>query len=158
MTRGSLSRSTAWVVATWLGCGLAPKAPGTVGTLGAIPLYWLVARWGPPAVGATALVVTLVGVWAASWVARELGNEDPQVVVVDEVAGMLITMLPMAAWSWRAVAIGVVLFRLLDITKPWPIRAFERLPGGWGVVMDDVAAGVIGAGVMAVLRVTGVLA
>ena len=158
MIRGSVPRSTAWVVATWFGCGLAPKAPGTVGTLGAIPLYWLVARWGPPGVGATALGVTLVGVWAASQVARELGNEDPQVVVVDEVAGMLITMLPMAAWSWRAVAVGVVLFRLLDITKPWPIRACERLPGGGGGVMDDVAAGVIGAGVMAALRVTGVLA
>ncbi|MGO9832867.1 MAG: phosphatidylglycerophosphatase A [Polyangiaceae bacterium] len=157
MTDGPVSRRAAWVIGTWFGCGLAPKAPGTVGTLGAIPLYWLVARWGPAGVGATAVGVTLAGVWAASVIVRELGNKDPQVVVVDEVAGMLITMLPMAAWSWRAVAIGVLLFRLLDITKPWPIRAFERLPGGWGVVMDDVAAGVVGACVMAMLRVRGVL-
>jgi phosphatidylglycerophosphatase A len=151
------ARRAAWVVATWFGCGLAPKAPGTVGTLGALPLYWLVARWGPAGVGVAALGVTLVGVWAASLVARELADEDPQVVVVDEVAGMLITMLPMAGWSWRAVAAGVFLFRLFDILKPWPIRKLERLPGGWGVVMDDVAAGVLGAGVMAALRAAGVL-
>jgi phosphatidylglycerophosphatase A len=147
----------AWVVATWFGCGLAPKAPGTVGTLGAIPLYWLALRGGRAGVGLTALAVTLTGVWAASVVARELAKEDPQVVVVDEVAGTLITMLPMAAWSWRAVVAGVLLFRLFDILKPWPIRKLERLPGGWGVVMDDVGAGVLGAAVMAVLRYSRVL-
>jgi phosphatidylglycerophosphatase A len=108
-------------------------------------------------VGATALGVTLAGVWAASVVVRELANEDPQVVVVDEVAGTLITLLPMAAWSWRAVVVGVFLFRLFDIVKPWPIRKLERLPGGWGVVMDDVGAGVLGAVVMGILRYVRVL-
>jgi phosphatidylglycerophosphatase A len=151
------TRKAAWVVATWFGCGLAPRAPGTVGTLGALPLYWLVARWGPAGVGATALGVTLAGVWAASVVVRELADEDPQVVVVDEVAGTLITMLPMAAWSWRAVVVGVFLFRLFDIVKPWPIRKLERLPGGWGVVMDDVGAGILGAAVMGMLRYVRVL-
>jgi len=151
------ARKAAWVVATWFGCGFAPKAPGTVGTLGALPLYWLVARWGPAGVGATALSVTLAGVWAASVVVRELADEDPQVVVVDEVAGTLITLLPMAAWSWRAVVVGVLLFRLFDIVKPWPIRKLERLPGGWGVVMDDVGAGVLGAAVMGILRHARVL-
>jgi phosphatidylglycerophosphatase A len=155
MNRGV--RGVAWVVATWFGCGLAPKAPGTVGTLGAIPLYWLALRGGRAGVGLTALVVTLAGVWAASVVARELAKDDPQVVVVDEVVGTLITMLPMAAWSWRAVVAGVLLFRLFDILKPWPIRKLERLPGGWGVVMDDVGAGVLGAAVMAVLRYARVL-
>ena len=151
------ARGVAWVIATWFGCGLAPRAPGTVGTLGAIPLYWLALRGGRAGVGVTALAVTLAGVWAASVVARELADEDPQVVVVDEVAGTLITMLPMAAWSWRAVVVGVLLFRFFDILKPWPIRKLERLPGGWGVVMDDVAAGVLGAAVMAVLRYARVL-
>ncbi len=128
-----------------------------MGTLGALPLYWLVARWGPAGVGAAALGVTLAGVWAASVVVRELADEDPQVVVVDEVAGTLITLLPMAAWSWRAVVVGVFLFRLFDIVKPWPIRKLERLPGGWGVVMDDVGAGVLGAAVMGMLRYARVL-
>jgi len=152
-----MSRRVAWVIATWLGCGRVPVAPGTAGSLGALPLYWLVLRWGRLGVGVTAIVVTLVGVWAASVVVRELANKDPQVVVVDEVAGMLITMLPVAAWSWRAVVTGFVLFRLLDMTKPGPIRALERLPGGWGVVMDDVGAGVAGAAIMAVLRAVGFL-
>jgi phosphatidylglycerophosphatase A len=153
-----MNRKMAWAIATWFGCGLVPKAPGTAGSLGALPLYWLVVRWGHAGVGITALGVTLVGVWAATVVVRELANKDPQVVVVDEVAGMLITMLPTEGWSWRGVAVGFFIFRFLDVTKPWPIHKFERMKEGWGVVMDDVAAGVVGAGVMEVLRLTGLLA
>ncbi len=147
----------AWAVATWFGCGLVPKAPGTMGTLGAIPLYLLVAPLGRGAVGAAAAGVTVIGVWSASVVAREIGRKDPQVVVVDEVAGMLVTMLPVLHPSWVAIAIGFALFRLLDVTKPWPIRRIEGLPGGWGIVMDDVAAGALGAGGMAALGAAGVL-
>jgi phosphatidylglycerophosphatase A len=121
-----------------------------VGTLGAVPLYLLVARWGHAGVALAAVVVTFVGVWAASVVAREVRTKDPQIVVVDEVAGLLVTMLPVEP-SWRSVAAGFVVFRLLDMTKPGPIRRLEALPGGWGIMMDDVAAGVAGAGVMAVL-------
>jgi phosphatidylglycerophosphatase A len=153
----TLRRSAAWTLATWFGCGLAPYAPGTVGALGAIPLYWLAIRGGRAGVGAAAVAVTLVGVWAASVVARELGKKDPQLVVVDEVAGMLVTMLPMELLSWRAVAVGFVLFRVLDIAKPWPVRDFERFPGGWGIVLDDVVAGVIGAAAMAALRAVKLL-
>jgi phosphatidylglycerophosphatase A len=148
---------TAWTIGTWFGCGLVPRAPGTVGTLGAIPLYLLVARAGRPWVGVTALMVTLLGVWASSVVARDLGKKDPQVVVVDEVAGLLVTLLPMRQVSWLAVVIGFVLFRTLDIIKPWPVRRFEALPGGWGIVLDDVAAGVFAAAVMALLRLAAVL-
>ncbi len=153
----ALLRRLAWVIATWFGCGFFPVAPGTMGSLGAIPLYWLVIRGGRAGVGAAAVVVTLVGVWAASVVARELGRKDPQVVVVDEVAGMLLTMLPMAHLSWLAVAVGFVVFRALDMAKPWPIRALEKLPGGWGIVLDDVAAGVVGAGVLWGLAAAGLL-
>jgi phosphatidylglycerophosphatase A len=147
----------AWALATWFGCGKVPKAPGTMGTLGAIPLYLLAARAGQGWVFAAALVVTGAGVWAASVVARELGRKDPQVVVIDEVAGLMVTMLPMHHVSWLALGIGFVLFRAFDIVKPWPVRRFEDLPSGWGIVMDDVAAGVLGAGVMVLLRVTEVL-
>jgi phosphatidylglycerophosphatase A len=151
------ARNAAWAIATWFGCGLVPRAPGTAGALGAIPLYWLAIRGGRGGVGATAIVVTLAGVWASSLVARELGKKDPQLVVVDEVAGMLVTMLPVGELSWRAVAVGFVVFRVLDVTKPWPIRRFERLPGGWGIVLDDVVAGVFGATVLTALRAARLL-
>ncbi len=147
----------AWAIATWFGCGMAPKAPGTVGALGAIPLYLLAARGGRAGVGVAAVAITAIGVWAATVVARDLGKKDPQIVVVDEVAGMLVTMLPMAHVSWRAVLCGFLLFRLFDITKPWPVRRFEALPEGWGIVMDDVVAGGFGACVMAGLHAAGAL-
>src|SRR4029077_7450638 len=118
-------RAAACVIATWFGCGRVPRAPGTVGTLGAIPLYLLVLRGaGPGGVGVAACVITLVGVWAASVVAYEMRQKDPQIVVVDEVAGLLVATLPVGELSWRAVAVGFLLFRLLDIAKPWPVREF----------------------------------
>jgi phosphatidylglycerophosphatase A len=140
--------AVAWTLATWFGCGRVPKAPGTAGTVGAIPLYLLLARTGRPGVGIAAMVATFVGVWAASVVARELASKDPQVVVIDEVAGFLVTMVPVRVVSWQAVLSGFVLFRALDSLKPWPIRSAEKLPGGWGIVLDDVVAGVFGAAAM----------
>jgi phosphatidylglycerophosphatase A len=153
----SVRRNAAWVLATWFGCGLSPRAPGTAGALGAIPLYWLAVRGGRAGVAGAAVAITLAGVWAASAVARELGKKDPQIVVVDEVAGMLVTMLPMGELSWRAVAVGFGVFRLLDITKPWPVRDFERFPGGWGIVLDDVVAGALGAAALAAMRAAKLL-
>jgi phosphatidylglycerophosphatase A len=150
-------RSLAWALATWFGCGLVPIAPGTVGTLGAIPLYWLAVRGGSAVVAGVAVLVTFAGIWAASVVSREIGKKDPGIVVVDEVAGMLVTMIPAGAFSWPTVAAGFALFRMLDITKPWPIRALERLPTGWGIVLDDIAAGALGAAVLAALRAARVL-
>src|SRR5262249_29166807 len=98
-------RPVAWTLATWFGCGCIPRAPGTAGAIGAIPLYLAAAHaGGRTAVALTACVVTLAGVWAASVVAREVGKKDPQIVVIDEVAGMLVTMLPANEPSWRAVA------------------------------------------------------
>jgi phosphatidylglycerophosphatase A len=149
-----LRRTLARLLATWFGCGLAPKGPGTFGTLGAIPVYVLAARWGLVGVGAAAAAVILAGVWSASVVARDLGVKDPQIVVIDEVAGFLVTMLGTRV-SLQAVLAGFVLFRLFDITKPWPIRRIERLPSGWGIVLDDVAAGVLAAAGMWLLRALG---
>jgi phosphatidylglycerophosphatase A len=149
----------AWTLATWFGCGAVPKAPGTMGTLGAIPLYLLVARaWGTPGVAVVTLAVTAAGIWAGSVVAHELGRDDPQVVVIDEVAGFFVTMLPMRHVSWGALVAGFLLFRLLDMVKPWPVRRFEELPGGWGIVLDDVAAGLMGAAIMAALHAAEVIA
>jgi phosphatidylglycerophosphatase A len=147
----------AWVIATWFGCGLVPKGPGTAGALGAIPLYALVVHGGRVGVGLTASIVALAGVWAGGVVARESNSLDPQFIVVDEVAGMLVTMIPMPNLSWRAVGLGFVLFRFFDIVKPWPVRWFEKFPGGWGIVLDDVVAGALGAIVLAGARALGAL-
>jgi phosphatidylglycerophosphatase A len=129
-----------------------------MGTLGAVPLYLLLARaGGAPAVAGAALVATVVGVWAASVVATDLGAKDPQVVVIDEVAGLLVTMTTARDVSWPTVISGFVLFRVFDMTKPWPIRKVERLPSGWGIVLDDVAAGMMAAAVLAGLRAARVV-
>ncbi len=150
-------RRFAWVLATWFGCGLVPRAPGTMGALGAVPLYLLASQGGRLGVAMAAAVVTAIGVWSASVVARELRSKDPQIVVIDEVAGMMVTMLAAGAASWPAVILGFLLFRLFDIIKPWPIRRVERLPGGWGIVMDDVVAGFMSAALLAAIRVSGAM-
>jgi phosphatidylglycerophosphatase A len=104
---------------------------------------------------ATAAIVTALGVWSAAVVVARTGSSDPQRVVIDEVAGVLFT-LAAAPPSWVAVAAGVVLFRVFDQIKPWPAYLAERaLPGGWGVVFDDVFAGAWGAAAVAVLARMG---
>jgi len=149
--------SLAHVLATWFGCGHVPYAPGTAGTLGAVPLYLLLRPLGHHAVFAASMVITAVGIWAAEIVAKDLGTKDPQIVVIDEVAGVLLT-LSVAPPTWAALAAGVVLFRVFDQWKPWPARTAERkLPGGWGIVLDDVAAGVWGAAGVLGLHALGVI-
>ena len=138
----------AHVIGVWFGCGHVPYAPGHSGTIGTIPLYLLVRPHGPIAVAATALAVTAVGIWAAGRVERRLGIKDPQIVCVDEVAGVLVTWIA-APPTWRALIVGGLLFRLFDQIKPWPARAAERLPGGLGVMLDDIVAGAWGAAVVA---------
>lgn len=131
----------AYVLAIWFGCGRVPIAPGTAGTLGALPLYWLLHELGALGILCGALVIVAIGVWAATHVARTRAEHDPQIVVIDEVAGMLVALVPSSGgWS---VAIGFIAFRIFDQWKPWPANVCEaRLPDGWGIVMDDVAAGV----------------
>lgn len=145
---------TAHVLAVWFGCGHVPVAPGTAGTLGAIPLYLLVRPLGLVAVAATALVVTVVGLWAAGHVERRLGTKDPQIVCIDEVAGVFVTWLAAPPTTWGLIA-GVVLFRIFDQWKPWPARAAERMGGGRGVMLDDVVAGAWGAGLLVIARTVG---
>ena len=146
----------AWVLSLWFGCGLVPYAPGTAGTLGALPLYVLVRPHGIFALAAAAIAVTALGVWSSSRVARATGLHDPQFVCVDEVAGVLVTWLA-APEGWMGTLAGFVLFRLFDWLKPYPARALERLPGGLGIVCDDLAAGVWGAAALLALRATGLI-
>ena len=144
----------AYILALWFGCGRFPKMPGTAGTIGALPFYVLLAQGGPFLVAAGALVAILVGVWAATQVVRATGLPDPQIVCIDEVAGVLVT-LAAAPFTWQGVLASVVLFRLFDQWKPWPARRAERLRAGWGVVMDDVFAGLWGAVVVLGMRASG---
>ena len=146
----------AHVLAVWFGCGHVPVAPGLAGTLGAIPLYLLLRPRGPVVVAVAAVVLTVVGVWAAERVARRLGGKDPQIICIDEVAGVFVTWIAARETTVGLLA-GVVLFRLFDQTKPWPARLAERrLPGGLGIVLDDVAAGLWGAAILLLLRRFGV--
>ena len=108
---------------------------------GALPIYWLARTPGLWGVATAAAVITAIGIWTSSRVAKLSGLKDPQFVCVDEVAGVLITWLG-APSGWRGTIVGLVLFRILDWWKPYPARACERLPGGFGIVLDDVAAGV----------------
>ena len=140
-------------IATWFGCGRSPFAPGTVGTLGALPLFWLLRRVSWPAyLGAWCVLVGL-GVWASDRVSRASGTEDPPEVVIDEVAGVLLALALVRERGLGAKAASVLLFRLFDITKPGPIAAAERLrPPGVGIMADDLVAG-LAAGLLA--RVVG---
>lgn len=154
----------AYLLAIWFGCGLVPRMPGTIGTLGALPLYFLVARWGALAVGITAAGLTAVAVLASGRVVRQLRAKDPQIICIDEVAGVMValtaatsSMSTASPINWPAVVVAVVLFRLLDMTKPWPARGLEQLPGGWGVVLDDVAAGLWAALLVAGARALAIL-
>src|SRR5579859_688371 len=136
----SAADTLAYVLSIWFGCGLMPRAPGTAGTLGALPLYWLLRPAGPVAVALSACLVTVIGIWASDRTARRLGQKDPQIVCIDEAAGVLFTWAAVPPNATGTI-VGFVLFRLADQLKPWPARAAERrLPGGWGIMLDDVCA------------------
>jgi len=146
--------SSLWL-ATWGGCGYFPKGPGTVGSLGGIAVAWLLAGplgWPPAALAAAAVALFLPAVWASNQACRHWQQEDPQRVVVDEVLGQWITLAAAPGLNWKYWAAAFVLFRAFDIWKPFPARAAERLPGGWGIVADDVVAGVYGAVVLFLWR------
>jgi phosphatidylglycerophosphatase A len=137
------------LLATWFGCGLAPKAPGTVGSIGAIPLHLALATLGPIPHAAAVVALTAVGTWASNEVARAEGIEDPQKVVIDEVCGTLIAMGMVSGSSIGIRLLALALFRVFDITKPGPIDSAQRLePPGVGIMADDILAGLV-AGAMA---------
>jgi len=147
-----MKNKLAWAIGTWFGCGFAPIAPGTVGSIGAIiPAVLLshYAGWPGWWFAALAVLATPVSIWAAGVVAIDSGRKDPGLVVVDEVLGQWITLAGASVLDWRTFLIGFLLFRGFDIWKPPPVRQLEKLPGGAGIVADDLMAGVYGALVLA---------
>lgn len=130
------------ILAFGFGAGASPKAPGTMGTLVAIPLYFLLQHLPLFAYVLAVLVITGVGVYICDRCAKELRVHDHSGIVWDEIAGYLITMIAIPMNIYTIVA-GFLLFRLFDILKPWPIRYFDRqMKGGLGIMMDDVVAGI----------------
>ncbi len=155
----------AWAVGTFFGIGLLKPGPGTWGSVAAVLLYGVaiilpVQRPSAPGIGIVVsitpvliaiILATTIGIPAATIVARESGREDPGHVVIDEVAGQWLT-LAVCRPDWPHALLALALFRLFDITKPWPIRKLEALPGGWGIMLDDLAAGFFGLIVLLVIQ------
>ncbi|HXM41439.1 MAG TPA: phosphatidylglycerophosphatase A [Bryobacteraceae bacterium] len=135
-------------VSTWFGCGYSPSAPGTVGSAAAIGTAILIehfAGWRPLWFGTLAVIVTMPAMWAAGETARQAKIKDPQFVVVDEVVGQWLALAGARALNWKAWIAAFALFRLFDIWKPFPVRQLESLPGGVGIVADDLMAGLYAA-------------
>jgi len=142
-----------WVIATWFGCGYSPKAPGTVGSVAAILIAWPLSLIGFNNLGFLALSLAALypAIRAAGTVALEAGLKDPQIVVIDEVLGQWLTLAGALRFNWRTFLFALLLFRFFDILKPPPIRLIERVPGGAGIVLDDMMAGACAALVLFVL-------
>jgi phosphatidylglycerophosphatase A len=151
----------AWVCATFFGAGHLRPGPGTWGSLAALGLWSAGARfiheaWRAPLAVAVTAIVLAIGIPAANRVAREKRDEDPSCVVIDEVAGQMLafTAVPL---HWKALLAAFILFRGFDIVKPPPVRHLERIPGGAGIMLDDVGAGLYALVVMQLLLHFGIL-
>jgi phosphatidylglycerophosphatase A len=139
----------AWLTATFFGAGLLKPGPGTYASIATL-LLWLAAAHTFHPTTATlafgtaiaAILATLIGIPAATIVARESGRKDPGQVVIDEVAGQLFALI-LCPLDWPHAILALILFRAFDIFKPWPIRKLEALPAGTGIMLDDVAAGLL---------------
>ena len=151
----------ATLVATVFGAGRLKPGPGTWGSLATV-MVWALASSRIPVASRTsativaAAAVTLIGIPAATLVARASGLKDPQFVVIDEVAGQLVTLIAVPL-AWKTFLVGLILFRVFDIWKPFPIRRLERLPEGTGIVVDDLGAGLYALAVMHLLLHFGLL-
>lgn len=142
-----MRNKTAWIFATWFGCGFSPIAPGTVGSLAALLIAWPLSQLGFARLHFLVLAFALLypAIKAAGAVASLTARKDPQVVVIDEVLGQWLTLAGALRFDLFTFALAFGLFRLFDIWKPPPIRLIERIPGGAGIVLDDIMAGAYAA-------------
>lgn len=151
----------ATLIATFFGIGRLRPGPGTWGSAATVLLWAFAAHFlrsnvRTPAIVVAAVLVTLVGIPAATQVARAYATKDPQFVVIDEVAGQLIALIAVPL-AWKTFLAGFILFRAFDIVKPPPVRQLEQLPEGTGIVLDDLAAGLYAFAVMQLLLRSGLL-
>lgn len=154
--------SPATWLATWFGCGLLKPAPGTWGTLGALPFGVALLYYGGwPVLALTTILCFIIGLWAARKFDAMVGGHDCSAIVIDEVVGVWIALLPALLHGSFFIAgiyvlLAFLLFRFFDILKPWPVgSADKKLPGAWGVMVDDVFAGIMAAIIIAGVRIAG---
>ncbi len=142
-TKPTPFKSPIQFLAFGFGSGLAPKAPGTFGTLAAVPIYWFIADWSAGWYAAFVIGTALLGIWICGAASRQLGVHDHGGIVWDEFVGYWITMWAIPVdWVW--ILAGFLVFRFYDVVKPWPIRALDRqVGGGFGIMVDDILAGVM---------------
>jgi phosphatidylglycerophosphatase A len=142
-----MSPKVADAIATWFGYGFCPIAPGTAGSLAAVLLAFLANHiwpFHPIWLLLPTAILIFPGIRAADAASKSRGLKDPGIVVVDEVLGQWLTLAGATVFNWKSWLTGFVLFRLFDIWKPFPVRRLEALPGGTGIVADDLLAGVYG--------------
>ena len=145
------------MLAFGFGSGLSPKAPGTMGTLAAIPLWWLLAQLPLSTYLVVVLIAAVAGILICGRAADRLGVHDHGGIVWDEFVGFWIAMAALPV-TWQSLILGFVLFRLFDILKPWPISWLDRrVSGGFGIMIDDVIAGLAAAGVITFLTASGLI-
>jgi phosphatidylglycerophosphatase A len=147
----------ATALSTVFGLGYFRYAPGTLASFVALPLAWVILLgFGPPALAIASVLAFIVGVWSTGLYEARTGKPDPSECVIDEVAGQWLAcaMAPLTPLGFVA---AFVLFRIFDITKLWPVSLGERLPGGWGIMTDDMIAGALSAAIIAILRWRGLL-
>ena len=138
-------KSAAKFLATFFGIGLFPTAPGTLASaVAALVFMFALHGLAWPLYLLLLALLFLAGTAASAVHAAELGNPDPGRIVIDEVCGQLLALAFLPA-AWVPVTVSFVLFRIFDIIKPWPIRRLEKLPGGWGIMVDDIGAGLAAA-------------
>lgn len=138
-------------LALGFGSGLLPKAPGTFGTLAAIPVFLLLAPLSTIYYLSVVIVFSLLGIYLCGYAAKAAGVHDHPAIVWDEIVGFLITMF-MVPISWQSVVVGFVLFRLFDIVKPWPISYLDKhCHGGFGIMIDDIVAGLAALALMHII-------
>jgi phosphatidylglycerophosphatase A len=136
-------KTLAKILSTFFGVGFFPLAPGTAASSAVVLLYYFFLWPLPwPWLAGIILVCFAAGVPASARYAVELGRTDPRTVVIDEVCGQLIALF-LIPFDRAALLLSFLLFRLFDVVKPWPIRRLEKFPGGWGIMADDVAAGLL---------------
>jgi phosphatidylglycerophosphatase A len=146
----NIKRTGIIVISTWFGCGFFPFAPGTIASIATLPLLFLLRNCSLLVRIIVLVSMTSLGIAVSEYAEQIFGEKDPKQVVIDEVTGMLVCCL-FIPFEWRYIGAGFILFRLLDILKPFPVSTAETLKGGFGIIVDDLIAGVMSYGLMFVL-------
>ncbi|AFJ47974.1 phosphatidylglycerophosphatase A [Shimwellia blattae] len=150
LAKQRLNLANPWhLLATGFGSGLSPVVPGTMGSLASIPFWCLLIMLPWPMYWLVVLVAAGIGIYLCHVTARDMGVHDHGSIVWDEFVGMWITLAALPLYNWQWVLAGFVVFRVLDMWKPWPVRWFDRnVHGGLGIMVDDIVAGIISAGII----------